>query len=85
MGTSVKHVLPASEGLHRRYLPLTAGKRGATHQYANRCMPMTEADIIEPRNRTASDGSDVAWPLLSLAVTRNAMMNVAIKIRIAMM
>ena len=55
------------------------------HQCANRCMPMTEADIIEPRNRTASDSGDVALPLLSLGAKRNAMMNVATNIRMAMM
>jgi hypothetical protein len=48
-------------------------------------MPMTEADIIEPRNRTASDSGDVALLLLSLPAKRNAMMNVPMNIRMAMM
>jgi len=48
-------------------------------------MPMTEADIIEPRNRTASDSGDVGLALLSLPAKRNAMMNVAMNIRMAMM
>ncbi len=48
-------------------------------------MPMTDADIIEPRNRIASDDGDVASPLRSLPENRNARPNVAMNIRMAMM